>query len=80
MRVIYALKSARAAQLSIMVGILVLVHTLASAQTLQKPIEGDSLSYAVFMTSGIGWMTYDVEQLNTSLKNSKLNRVVAISN
>ncbi len=75
MGIMYALKSARAAQLSIMVGILVLVHTLASAQTLQKPIEGDSLSYAVFMTSGIGWMTYDVEQLNTNLKNSKLNAV-----
>jgi|JI8StandDraft_1071087.scaffolds.fasta_scaffold125133_2 hypothetical protein len=75
MRVIYALKSARAAQLSIMVGILVLVHTLASAQTLQKPIEGDSLSYAAFLSTGMGWMTFDVEQLNTSLKNAKLNTV-----
>lgn len=71
----YAFKAARILQLCIIAGILMLVHTLASAQTLQKPIEGDSLSYAVFMTSGIGWMTYDVEQLNTSLKNSKLNTV-----
>ncbi len=71
----YAFKAARILQLCIIAGILMLVHTLASAQTLQKPIEGDSLSYAAFMSTGIGWMTFDVEQLNSSLKDAKLNIV-----
>ena len=71
----YAVKAARSLQLGIMAGILVLVQSFASAQTLPKPIEGDSLSYAAFLSTGIGWLTFDVEQLNTSLKNAKLNIV-----
>lgn len=75
MGTMYAVKTARILQLGILAGILVLVQSFASAQTLQKPIEGDSLSYAVFMSTGIGWMTFDVEQLNSSLKDAKLNIV-----
>ncbi|MBK9249228.1 MAG: hypothetical protein IPM69_14220 [Ignavibacteria bacterium] len=71
----YVSKIASAQQWCIILGIVLLSHFLTSAQTLQKPLEGDSLSYAAFVSSEIGWMSFDVEQLNTSLKNSNLNPV-----
>lgn len=47
----------------------------ATSQMLKKPIEGDSLSFATFLTFGAGMGSRDVTGLNNSLKLSNLNTV-----
>lgn len=47
----------------------------ATSQILKKPIEGDSLSFATFLTFGAGIASRDVTGLNNSLRQSKLNEV-----
>ncbi len=47
----------------------------AMSQTLQKPIEGDSLSFMGFFTVGYGFGSFDIDQLNQTLRKSNLNEI-----
>ncbi|MBI3258533.1 MAG: hypothetical protein HYZ54_03495 [Ignavibacteriae bacterium] len=55
--------------------LLLLWNVHALSQTLQKPIEGDSLSFTGFVTLGYGFGSLDVEQLNQVLKKSNLSEI-----
>jgi hypothetical protein len=53
----------------------IICFTESAWSQIPKPNEGDSLSYVGFFYSGISFRSLDVERLNSSLKDSKLNAV-----